>query len=49
MTSFAAFFGAGVEYGEGVQRKKDALICESTGNVTGHGEFYAKRIREQGK
>ena len=24
LTSFAAFFGAGVEYGEGVQKEKDA-------------------------
>jgi len=31
------------------QIEKDAVICESTGNVTGHGEFYAKRIRDQGK
>jgi len=35
--------------GRDLQNEEDATICETTGNVEGHGKFYAKRIRDQGQ
>jgi len=34
--------------GRDMQIEVDAKICETTGNVVGHGNFYAHRIRNQG-
>ena len=44
LTSFWQFFRSGIEYGQKLQKEKDAKICEKLGESDYIGNYHQERI-----